>query len=247
MLYFILGTIIGSFLNVVITRSPNNQSIVSPRSHCLTCKKQIPFYHNIPILSYILLKGKCANCHHKISIQYILVETLVGILFYVIFNLFSLEQALLLSIVFSSLVVLSVIDLYHLLIPVNMIIILYILIIPKIFIYDSSIIEATYGALISILYLGLPALFISFIKKNKSVLGFGDILLSIFVGGWLGVVHGIACLFLASVIGIFFVIYFIIVNRDKTLRKIPFGMCISISFIIIILIEKYYNFKLFIF
>jgi len=127
------------------------------------------------------------------------------------------------------------------------IIILYISIILKIFIFNSTTIEAAYGALISISYLGLPALFISFIRKNKTVLGFGDILLSVFIGAWLGAIHGIACLFLASLIGIFFVIYFIIVKRDKALRKIPFGMCISISFIIIVLIEKYYNFKLFTF
>ena len=153
MLYFILGTIIGSFLNVIIIRTPNNQSIISPRSYCLVCKKQIPFYYNIPILSYIFLKGRCSNCNEKISSQYILIETLVGILFYILFNSFQLEEAILLSLVFSCLVVLSLIDLYYLLIPTYLIGLLYTLIIPKIYIYNQTIIDIAYGGLITILYL----------------------------------------------------------------------------------------------
>ena len=75
-LFFILGTLIGSFLNVVIFRFPNNESIITPRSHCRNCKKNIPFYLNIPILSYIILKGKCQSCKTMISPQYIIVEFL---------------------------------------------------------------------------------------------------------------------------------------------------------------------------
>ena len=247
MLFFFLGTIIGSFLNVVIIRIPNNQSIIYPRSHCPKCQKKIPFYYNIPILSFIILKGKCFNCNEKISQQYILVETLTGILFYIIFSLFPLDQAALLAIVFSVLIILSVIDIYHLLIHVYLIAILYISIILKIFIYNETILETLLGSLATVLYLAIPCILIIIIKKNKSVLGFGDILLSAFIGGWMGAINGILCLFLASAIGISFFLYSIIINKRETVLKIPFGACISIAFIIIVIIEKYYNFKLFTF
>ena len=244
MLYFVIGAITGSFLNVVSIRLPRGQSIVSPRSHCLSCKKQIPFYLNIPIISYIILKGRCSNCNCKISKQSILVEILVGILFYLVFSLFSIEEAILLSVVYSCLVVISIIDLYYLLIPAYIILILYASIFPKIIIFEGNIINALYGAMVSLLYLGLPALFIGIIKKNRSVLGFGDILLSIFIGAWMGATNAVLCLFLASLIGIIFVIYFSVISRTNESRKIPFGTCISISFTLIILIEKYYNIKL---
>ena len=247
MLFFILGTIIGSFLNVIIIRYPNNQSIVHPRSHCPKCKKIIPFYYNIPIVSYILLKGKCINCDCRISPQYIFIEILTGILFYIIFNLFPFNQAILLSIVISSLIILSIIDIYHLLIPVYLIAVLYISIIPKILIYNQNIMHIITGSLVTVLYLAIPSLLISILKRNKNVIGFGDILLSVFIGAWLGSIHGILCLFLASVIGILFIIYFTIIGRDISKLKVPFGACISVSFIIIIIIEKYYNFKLFTF
>ena len=247
MLFFFLGTIIGSFLNVVIIRIPNNQSIIYPRSHCPKCQKKIPFYYNIPILSFIILKGKCFNCNEKISQQYILVETLTGILFYIIFSLFPLDQAGLLAIVFSVLIILSVIDIYHLLIHVYLIAILYISIILKIFIYNETILETLFGSLATVLYLAIPCILIIIIKKNKSVLGFGDILLSAFIGGWMGAINGILCLFLASTIGISFFLYSIIINKRESVLKIPFGACISIAFIIIVIIEKYYNFKLFTF
>ncbi len=246
MFFFIIGTIIGSFLNVVIIRFPKNKSIVFPRSQCTKCEQMIPFYYNIPIVSYIFLKGKCANCSKKISIQYIIIEFLTGILFYISFNLFPIDYAILLSITICLLIILSVIDIYHLLIPIYTIVMLYILSIIKVLLYKGVILDAIWGATASILYLSIPALLIIFIKNKKRVLGFGDILLSGFTGAWLGSINGVVCLFLASVIGILFVIYCIIINKDISSLRIPFGACISISFTIIIIIEKYYNIKSFI-
>ena len=80
------GLIFGSFLNVITYRLPNNQSIVSPRSFCPNCKKTIPWFENIPIFSWIRLKGKCSNCKQLISIKYPLTEVLTGILFLLSFN-----------------------------------------------------------------------------------------------------------------------------------------------------------------
>ncbi|MCK5422261.1 MAG: prepilin peptidase, partial [Deltaproteobacteria bacterium] len=77
---FIFGVIVGSFLNVCIYRLPAHQSVVSPSSHCPFCKQPIAFYDNIPILSFIILRGKCRKCKASISYQYPLVEFLAGLL-----------------------------------------------------------------------------------------------------------------------------------------------------------------------
>ena len=78
---FIVGLVTGSFLNVVILRTVSEESIVFPGSKCPKCQTPLKWYHNIPILSYIFLKGKCAFCHEKISIQYPIVELLTGIIY----------------------------------------------------------------------------------------------------------------------------------------------------------------------
>ena len=79
-LFIIIGLIFGSFINVIIYRLPNNLSIIKPRSFCPKCKSKIPFYNNIPLLSFIIQKGKCFSCKHLISIQYPIVEFLLGLI-----------------------------------------------------------------------------------------------------------------------------------------------------------------------
>lgn len=81
----LLGAIIGSFLNVCIYRIPLEQSIAFPGSHCFSCGKAIPWYHNIPILSWLVLRGKCANCKAEISARYLIVEALTALLFLMAF------------------------------------------------------------------------------------------------------------------------------------------------------------------
>lgn len=82
---FIAGLVTGSFLNVVILRTISNESIVFPGSKCPKCQTPLKWYHNIPVLSYIFLKGKCAFCKEKISIQYPIVELLTGIIYVLMF------------------------------------------------------------------------------------------------------------------------------------------------------------------
>ena len=76
-----LGLIIGSFLNVIIYRLPKNISIINPRSFCPKCKQTIPFYRNIPVLTFLIQKGRCNQCKANISIQYPIVEMLMGFIF----------------------------------------------------------------------------------------------------------------------------------------------------------------------
>ena len=88
---FIYGICIGSFLNVVILRLPLGQSVVKNESHCFSCNNHIKWYDNIPLVSYILLRGKCRNCGSNISIQYPIVELLNGVLWILIYFKFKLS------------------------------------------------------------------------------------------------------------------------------------------------------------
>lgn len=120
---FLIGLCIGSFLNVVISRAFSNESIVFPNSKCPLCQKPLKWYHNIPILSYLILRGKCAFCEEKISIQYPIVELITGLLFVAVFfkfgigldvntgfNLFALLNTIFILAFLSLFVVLAVTD-----------------------------------------------------------------------------------------------------------------------------------------
>ena len=115
---FILGAIIGSFLNVCIYRIPAGVSIVTPRSRCPQCETFIRWYHNIPILSWLLLKGKCAYCGVAVPIRYLLVEALTGTLFALFFYRFAFHPVTpVVLLLVAVLVVISFIDLDHQIIP----------------------------------------------------------------------------------------------------------------------------------
>ena len=112
LLVFILGTIVGSFLNVCIVRIPNEESVVSPPSHCPKCQAAIPFYCNLPLLSYVFLRGRCRSCSGSISPRYFVVELLMGLLALALFERFGLSFNFFVGFVFvASLVVISFIDL----------------------------------------------------------------------------------------------------------------------------------------
>ncbi len=115
---FIFGAVIGSFLNVVIYRLPRGESVAFPASHCQSCHTPLKIYHNVPIISWLVLRGKCGFCGDKISIQYPIVEALSGLLFMSIFlvnepNLATLGVAL----SFLTLLALSMIDFKYKMVP----------------------------------------------------------------------------------------------------------------------------------
>lgn len=119
---FILGTCCGSFLNVVIYRVPAGLSLLMPPSHCPVCKYEIPWYRNIPLASWLALRGKCRNCGARIPVRYFLVELLTGVLFLLVFSktVFYHEPLPVLTVYFG-LIMLAVatvfIDLEHRIIP----------------------------------------------------------------------------------------------------------------------------------
>lgn len=117
---FVFGCIVGSFLNVCIYRLPRGLSIIYPPSHCPHCKYSIPWYLNIPLFTWLILRGRCAHCHAPITIRYFIVELLTGLLFvlaWVCVGASSPALALLYCLVTASLIVASFIDFEHFVIP----------------------------------------------------------------------------------------------------------------------------------
>jgi leader peptidase (prepilin peptidase)/N-methyltransferase len=115
---FLFGLIVGSFLNVVIYRVPLRESIVAPRSRCTSCNTPIKAYDNIPVLSYLLLRGRCRKCGIRISAIYPAVELLVGLLYLVLYLIYELAPVFFANVVFVSFIVpLVFIDLEHKLLP----------------------------------------------------------------------------------------------------------------------------------
>jgi leader peptidase (prepilin peptidase)/N-methyltransferase len=115
---FILGVLIGSFLNVVILRIPKEESIVFGGSHCTSCGEALKPWHNIPLFSWIFLRGKCSFCKTKISIQYPIIELLSGFILLILVNKFGLSlPVILIAFSFFMLLALSMIDLKYKMIP----------------------------------------------------------------------------------------------------------------------------------
>lgn len=120
-LAFITGAVIGSFLNVVIYRLPVGKSIISPSSYCPECEAPIKPWHNVPILSYFILRGRCRSCGAEIPLRYPLIETISAISFLIIFLSKGLEtRAIYLYLLFPFLIAASAIDIEHRKIPNNL-------------------------------------------------------------------------------------------------------------------------------
>lgn len=118
--FFVLGSMVGSFLNVCIHRLPRGESIVSPPSHCPHCNYSIPWYLNIPLVTWPMLGGKCANCGAPISSRYFLIELLTAVMFllcWLIFGHLSALLALVYCAFIAGLIVASFIDIEHFIIP----------------------------------------------------------------------------------------------------------------------------------
>jgi leader peptidase (prepilin peptidase)/N-methyltransferase len=120
LVFFVFGSMVGSFLNVCIHRMPLEQSVVSPPSHCPHCKYSIPWFLNMPLITWLYLRGKCKNCGAPISIRYFLVELLTGIIFlgcWLMFGHQSAWLALVYAIFMAGLIVATFIDFEHYIIP----------------------------------------------------------------------------------------------------------------------------------
>lgn len=223
-LIFFLGASIGSFLNVCIYRIPEGKSIVSPPSSCPNCNTQIQFYDNLPIISYLMLFGRCRNCKAPISIQYPIVEALTGIFAILVLYYFGFTIDSLIYFAFiSSLIVITFIDLKLQIIPD-------IISLPGIiigFICSSLLLPTGFiNSLLGILVGGGSLFLVAYCYKKIAGIegmGGGDIKLIAMVGAFLGWKAVIITIFAGSFIGAIIGTIAMLIQKKDTKYAIPFG------------------------
>jgi leader peptidase (prepilin peptidase)/N-methyltransferase len=208
---FIFGTIVGSFLNVCIARIPKKESVISPPSHCPRCNAGIPFYCNIPLLSYVFLRGRCRACTQPISPRYFVVELLMGVLAAALFARFGLSFGFFVGFLFvAALVVISFIDLDVRIVPdvisLPGILCGLVLSVAGYFVIsgDRALVPSPISSLIGVLIGGGFLLATAWLyEKITGVdgMGGGDIKLLAMIGAFLGWQSIPFTLFIASLVG----------------------------------------------
>jgi leader peptidase (prepilin peptidase) / N-methyltransferase len=229
----IFGALIGSFLNVCIFRLPREESIVIPGSHCPHCQKPIEFYDNIPLVSYLLLRGKCRRCHGPISFQYPLVEGITGLFSLLLFIKFGPSLTYLIYFSFiAALIATTVIDLHHQIIP-DVISLPGIgvgwvasFILPHITVFDSLM-----GILLGGGSLFVVATVYQWLFKREGM-GGGDVKLLAMIGAFLGWKAVILTILVSSVIGSITGIAVMIAKGRDFKCAIPFGPFLSLGAVV---------------
>ena len=240
LLSIILGGIWGSFANVCIHRIPLNQSVAVKRSYCPNCGKTIKWFDNIPLISFILLRGKCRDCNKKISSQYFIVELLSVLSFLLIYYLFGISiTSLLFAILSIFFIIIFFIDLKHFIIPNTLTFPLMAIgfiksfdpnlntnIFPN---YLNSLLGGIIGYLIiwTIIYL---------YKKFRNIegMGLGDAKLLSAIGFWFGWISLPFIIFISSLVALLVVAPSLVNKSKKMSSEIPFGPYIVIGCILFI-------------
>lgn len=241
-LFFIFGLMIGSFLNVCAYRIPRNESIAYPPSHCPSCGGGVKALDNVPVLSYILLGGRCRHCQERISLKYPVIELVTGVLWFATYYRFGLSLEVIYALFFITvLILLAAIDFDTKTIPNKILLPAIGLSILSLLMYFASLttppivasMDAT-GALVGFLagggFLYVVAMLGPLIFK-KEAMGGGDIKLAAFMGLYLGGYVMLALFigfFLGAVVGIVLVSR----NRQSGQAMIPFGPFLAAGSII---------------
>jgi leader peptidase (prepilin peptidase)/N-methyltransferase len=223
-LIVIFGLAWGSFLNVVIYRLPEGISLVRPRSFCRECKRQIPFYDNIPLLSYLILRGRCRRCGARISPSYLIVEILTPACFILLYALNGLGPGFVAACLFTSaLIALGFIDFYHQVLPDAITLpVIGLAMVYSFFRPDLRPVQALIGAVVGggflLLIYGLY-----YLIRRKEGLGLGDVTMMTMIGAFLGWRLTILTLILASLVGALVGVFFIVRRRKNLQFALPFG------------------------
>lgn len=231
--FFILGLIIGSFLNVVVYRLKDAETLLG-RSFCRNCKHQIRFYDNIPLVSFLLLRGECRDCSTKISWQYPLVELITGILFVLVGQFFftlgdvtALVQTLWLLGIVSCLLVIGIYDLRNMEIPLSMlmvsVLLTYLFLLTQFFLVPETF-------FLSVLWYGIlggtavGSFFFLLVWLSKETwMGWGDVWLGFVAGSIVGLPYVLLMLTISFGLGACVGIL-AIVRKEKSLKsQIPFA------------------------
>lgn len=233
LLVVLLGLALGSFFNVCIHRIPLGQSVVFPPSYCPRCKKRIRPYDNIPVLSWILLGGRCRSCRKPISLRYPVVEAGTALLFAAVFARFGLSWETLSGLVFVSLLlVMAFVDLDHQVIPFRLSIPGVILGITLSFLPPGRTVDALLGAAAGagfVLFAWLlwryvlAGVFRRFGIDQKEGIGVGDLPFAAMLGSFLGLSSTLVALFAAVAVGVAIGLVLQWVGRTGKGQPIPFG------------------------
>jgi len=227
---FLLGLFFGSFANVCIYRMPKELSVVKPRSHCTNCNKLISWYDNIPVLSYLFLNGKCRGCGSRISMIYPVIEIICALLFLLMYMLFGFSYMLAVFCIFIfALLVITVIDLQHQIIPDEMSLLLVIAGFSGSFVnytLGSTVLERILNSFIGFIAGGGSLYIIAVLGKwilKQEAMGGGDIKLMAGVGTFIGWEKVLFAIFIASVLGSIVGITLILLKKIMRKDAIAFG------------------------
>lgn len=247
---FLLGTIIGSFLNVVIYRFNTGRTMVKGRSICMTCNHSLRWYELIPVLSFLVQSGKCRRCKEIISYQYPIVEFITGLVFALIayhflpalfFSPLSfLVLVILFVFIFSILIVISVYDIRHKIIPDKLVFTFALLSFFSLFVNHFGIgdlfIIPSWSFLVAGPALALPFALLWLLSKGKWM-GLGDAKLMLGIGWMLGLSFGLATIILSFWIGAVVSLFVMFFSTKKMSLKteIPFAPFLIISTFIVFL------------
>jgi len=237
-LVFILGAVIGSFLNVCIYRMPHNESVIRPPSHCRGCKRNILWYDNIPLVSFVILKGRCRFCKTRISWQYPLVELLTAVIFLLFFRHFGLSWKLVAYLSLAcGLLISTFIDIEHRIIPDEISVggigvgILFSFIEPSLQnsrVHGQALLYSLLGAVVGGTVIFLMGALGDWIFKKESI-GGGDVKLLAAIGAFLGWQRVLLTFFIAPLFGAVIGIIMKLKTKDSL---IPYGPFLSLAAII---------------
>ncbi len=253
----VFGLLIGSFLNVCIYRWPRDLSVVRPRSHCPACDKTIAWYDNVPLLSYVLLRGKCRHCGTGISVRYPVVELVTGLLFFHFIRTLGLTPAGAKMCVFSAmLLALAISDLEERILPDEFT--LGGAVVGLAFSFFVATPDISAQLLLWVLGQEPPARALSFIEsaagaalpagllwaagwiyervRHRDGLGLGDVKLIAMIGSFMGLRGALFALFLGSISGsVIGYSYIRLAKKDPATYELPFGTFIGIAGLVLAL------------
>lgn len=221
---FVLGAVVGSFLNVCIYRWPNDLSVIRPRSRCPQCENPIAWYDNIPLISWLMLGAKCRHCGTVISWLYPLVEAITALSFFLVFWRFGISLATPVYMAFAAaMIVVTFVDLTDWTIPneitfpgipAGIVLALVAMIYPDSGLHLDNVYSAIGGAFLGggVLYLMDVATW-TLLKKRG--MGFGDVKLNAMVGAWFGWQAALINIVLASLVGTVIGVTLIAMNRTR--------------------------------
>lgn len=254
MLYFehiiilLLGLSFGSFANVCINRLPKNDSIMTS-SRCQHCGKPIPYYDNIPIFSYLILRGNSRCCKKEISVQYPIIELVIALLSLLIFKHFNFTPDSLLVFIFCfSLVVIFMTDFKEFIIPNAItypIIILGIVInILNINPFDLNLLDSLIGGIFSaFLFFIISKVFL--IVRKKEGLGMGDVKLIAMIGFWIGIQSVLIIIIISSLVGAIFGFIMVGFKKLQIADYLPYGCFISMAAGFVIYLDLWVGLNIF--